>query len=74
MNPLPRKVAQRGIDQPLALKPVHAREAVAFDFHGEVAFAAAVVAGVAAVAVAVVDHGKVGGGEGFREELFDFSG
>ena len=74
MNALSGNVAERCIDQPLALEPVHAGKAVALDLHGEVAFAAAIVAGMAVVACAVVDHGEVGGGERAREELFDFSG
>jgi len=72
MDPLPGNVAQRRIDHPLPLHPVHPGELRALDLHGEVALARAVVAGVAAVLGAVVDDGKVGGGEHCREQAFDF--
>ena len=72
MDPLAGNVAQRGVDQPLALEPGNPGEGRALDLDGEVAFAAAVVARVAAVAGAVVLDGEVGGGEGLGQKLPHF--
>ena len=45
-----------------------------FDLDGEMAFAAAVMAGMAAMLVAVVDHGETGGSERRAQALVDFGG
>ena len=44
------------------------------DLDGEMAFAAAVVAGMAAMLGAVVDHGETGRSEGGAQALLDFGG
>ena len=54
MHPLAHQIAQRGIDGALALHAVEAGEGGALDDQREMAFAAAVVAGVTDVAVALV--------------------
>ena len=74
MNPLAGDVSERCIDHALALQTRCTCEAGAFYFHGKVAFAAAIVAGMAVVLFAVVDHGEVVGGEGGSEQPFDFLG
>src|SRR5690606_14555813 len=56
MDPLAGNVAQRPIDHALAFQPSLASEGHALDHDGEVRFAAAIVAHVAAVAPTVVDH------------------
>lgn len=56
MDAVAQQVGERAIDQPLAFDPRNAREGGAFDDHGEVRFAGAVVAHMAAVLAAVVDH------------------
>src|SRR5690606_20044620 len=58
-----RNVAERAVDEALALKPVLAGEGCAFDDDGEMRFAAAIIAGMAVVACAVVDHFEAGRGE-----------
>ncbi len=74
MDALPGNVAQRAVDHALALKPRHPGKGGAFDLHREVRFARAIVARVAVVARAVVDHGKVAGGEGLGQQAFHFGG
>src|SRR5690606_40654472 len=68
-----RNVAERAVDEALALKPVLAGEGCTLDDDGEVRFAAAVVAGVAVVARAVVDHFEPGRGERLLQQGFDLS-
>jgi len=63
MDLVAQQIRQRGIDGALARDPVLAGEVRAFDLDGEVAFPRAVMAGMAAMLLAVVDHGKAGGGE-----------
>lgn len=72
MNALTGNIAQRCIDHALALEAGNTGESRAFDFHGEVTFPGAIIAGMPVVLRAVVQHGEAGGGEGCREELFDF--
>ena len=52
----------------------HAGEGLGLDLDGEMAFAAAVVAGMAVVLGAVVDHGEAGGSERGAQALLDFGG
>ena len=72
MHPLAGNVAQRGDDLALPLEARHTGETGAFDLDGKVALVGAVVAHVAAMAGAVVDHREVGGGEGCRQQPGDF--
>jgi len=74
MDPLAGNVTQRGIDHALALQTRCTGEAGAFYFHGEMRFAAAIVAGMAMVVRAVVDYGKAGGGKGAGQQGLDFLG
>ena len=54
MDPLVEQVAERRVDQPLALDPRLAGEGRAFDRQAEMAFASRIVAAVAAMLLAVV--------------------
>jgi len=74
VNPLPGNVAECAIHQPLAFEPALAREGDAFDHHREVRFAAAVVARMAVVAGAVVDHVEPRRHEGMAQQGFDLAG
>ena len=74
MDPILHEVAERRVDRALPLKPVHSCKGGGFDLHGEVAFAAAVMACMAAMAVAVVDHSKPGRSERFAQAFLDFGG
>ena len=68
-----QQIGERVVHQPLARDAVHAREAVAFHDDAPVRFAGAVVAHMAGMVVAVVDHlqhaegrARRSGGRGFR--------
>lgn len=74
MNALPHQIAERGVDRALALEAGHAGEGVRFDLHREMAFAAAVVAGVAVMLRAVIDHREMRGSEGGAQAFLDFPG
>lgn len=74
MDPVLHEVAECRVDRALPLKPVHCREGGGFDLHGEVAFATAVMTGMAAMPVAVVDHLKPGRSERFAQAFLDFGG
>ena len=63
MNLVAQQIRQRSIDGALARNAILADEVRAFDLDGEMAFARAVVAGMAAMLIAVVDHGEAGGGQ-----------
>ena len=67
-------IAQRTVDHSLALESTDAGKHPTLDFHREMTFAGAIVAGVTAMVGAVVDDGEVGGGKLLREQSFDFSG
>src|SRR5687767_12373803 len=56
MHPLVEQIAERMMDQPLALDARLAGKGRAFDPQGEMAFACRVVAAVTAVRLAVVDQ------------------
>ena len=73
VDPVAHQVAQGGIDGALAGYAVLAGEGRAFDGQGEMAFAAAVVAGVADVMVALVFESETGRGKG-RFEAADHLG
>jgi len=74
MDPFPHEIPERRIDRALALQPAHPREPGRLDLDGEMAFAAAVVAGMAAMLRAVVDHGEPCRREGGTQAFFDFLG
>ena len=70
MNAIVHEVAERGKNGALALDAVEAGERGAFDDQGEMAFAAAVVAGVADVVVALVVELEPGRSKRGDETLF----
>lgn len=78
MDALSRDIAQRAIDHPLALDARDAGEGLAFDLHRKVRFAAAVIAHVAVMTGAVIDHVEAARGESLCQKLpyfkFDRSG
>ena len=74
MDALAHQVAERGVDRALALEAAHAGELGRLDLDGEMAFAAAVVAGMAVMPGAVVDHGEAGGSERGAQALLDLGG
>ncbi len=74
MDAVVEEVAERGVDEALAGDPRLARERRAFDGQREMAFAAAVVAGVADVAVALIVELEPGRGKRGEEPLPDLGG
>ena len=74
VDPISKQVAERIVDRALPLQTAHARESGRLDLDREVAFAAAVMASMAAMAVAVVDHAKMRRSERFAQALVDFGG
>ena len=68
------QVTERGIDRALAGDAVEADEGGRFDDQREMAFASAVVAGVADVAIALVVEFEPGRGEGCDEATPDLGG
>jgi hypothetical protein len=71
---VPHQVAEGGVDRALALQSVQAGEGFRLYLHREVRFAAAVVAGVAAVPGAVVDDFEARRIEGLDQPFRDFRG
>jgi len=74
VDALLEQVRERRVDRALALQPGHPRKGGGDDPHREMAFAAAVVAGMAAMQVAVVDHLEPRGSEGGAQALVDEAG
>ena len=74
MDAFLHQVAERGIDGALAGDAGQAGEGGAFDHQSEMAFAAAVMAGVANMAVALVVEFEPGRGQGCDETLLDLGG
>ena len=74
MDPVAEKVPQREVNGPLALQPGLPLESGRLDFYREMALAAAVMAGMAAMPVAVVDHLKARRSERFTQAFVDFGG
>src|SRR5688500_14786378 len=68
------QVTERPVDRPLPLEPAQSGEARRLDLDREMALAAAVVAGVAVMLCAVVDHLQSAGSERFAEAFLDFVG
>ena len=77
MDSLPGNVTQRCVDHALALEAGDAGKGRALDLHGEMRFAAAVIAGMAVVTGAVVGDFEPAGREGVAQQpayfLFDRS-
>jgi hypothetical protein len=71
MDAFAQQLAQRRIDQPVALHARRAGEGTRHDLHREVAFAARIMAGMAAMMRAVIDHGEPFGGQGGLQPLRD---
>src|SRR5687767_6444882 len=74
VDPVPEQVRQGPVDRPLTLDPAHPGEALRLALHREVALAAAVVAGMAAMGGAVVGHDEMWGMEGGTQAAFDLRG
>lgn len=74
MHPLAHQFAKRGVDGALALDPILASEGLSLDHQREMAFAAAVVAGVAAVPVALVFQLEPDGMKRLRQAADDLGG
>jgi hypothetical protein len=74
MNPVAQQVAEGGVDGALARHPILPGEGRAFDLDGEMAFARAVMSGMTAMALAIVDHGESGRGKGLGEAAADLGG
>ena len=74
MDPLAHQVAERLVYLALPLKPAHAGKYLGLDLDGEMAFAAAVMAGMASMAVTVVDHSKFVRSESLAKAFLDFCG
>ena len=74
MDPIVHQVADSDIDGALALDAIEADEGRALDYQGEMAFAAAVVAGVPDVAVALVVEFEASRSKPLDEALLDLGG
>lgn len=72
MDPLTGNVAQCAIHHALALQAVLAGEGGALDDNGEMRFAAAIIARMAAMLGAVVDHVQIGGRKCCLKQVGDF--
>ena len=71
MHPLAQQVGQRHVNEPLPRDAAQPGEPLAHHRHGEMAFAAAVMPRMAAVALAVVDNLEQRGGQRLGQALFD---
>lgn len=74
MDALLEQITERPVDRALAFDAAHIPELHCDDLDGEMAFAAPVMTGMAAMRVAVVDDAQIGGAERLDESLFDFGG
>jgi hypothetical protein len=74
VDPLAHQVAERLVHFALPLEAVHAGEYLGLYLDGEMAFAAAVMPGMAAMAVAVVDYSKFVRSERLAKAFLDFRG
>lgn len=72
MDPVPEQVGQSVVDGPLPLDPAHPAETLRHQLDGEMALAAAIVAGMAAMIGAVVGHDEMCGIEGGAQPALDF--
>ena len=74
MDSLAHQIAERRIHRALPLETAHSGESRRLDVDSEMAFAAAVVAGMAAMAGTVVDYVKPSGSEPVSQAFLDFRG
>ena len=74
MDPVAKQVGERVVDRALAGEAAHCGKGGRFDGDGEMAFAAAVVAGMAAVSVAVIGNVQPGRSQRRFEAFDDFRG
>lgn len=74
MDPLPWDVAERLIDHSLPHHPRNARKCTTFNLNREVRFAAAIIAAMARMVAAIIDHSKVVGGESRDQQRLHFFG
>src|SRR3712207_2822018 len=74
VDPLLEELGKRRIDRALPLKAVHARKLGRLDLDCEVAFAARVMAGMAAMLFAVVDYLELRRSECFGQTSCDLGG
>ena len=74
MDPTLQHMPERRIDRALAVDAALAGKGFGLDFHREMAFAAAVVAGMAVMLRAVVEHGEAGGGQGGAQPFLYLAG
>lgn len=72
MDALLHQVAQRLVHRALPLNPVHIFKLQRDDFDGEVALAAAIIPGMAAMLGAVIDDAQMDWPKGFGQSLFNF--
>jgi len=63
MDPIAHQISKRRVDGPLPGDTAYARKMRALDLDGEMALARAVMTGMAAVHLAIVDHRQPGGGQ-----------
>ena len=73
MDALGEQIGQGGIDQALTLDPALAGKCGRDDFDRKMTLATRIMAGMALMTCAVVDHGKAFRGQGGAEPPFDFS-
>lgn len=74
MDTLGEEVGERGVDRALAFEAALADERLRDDLDREMAFAARIVAGMAAMLRAVVDHGEPFGSECRTKAFLDLAG
>ena len=74
MDACNEEIGERRVDRALALEPTLAGEGGGDDLDREMTFAARIVAGVAAMLLAVVDHGETFGSEGGAQAFLDLAG
>jgi hypothetical protein len=72
VNPVAQQGVQRGIDQPMALYARRPGKDVGDDLDREVALATRIMPAMAAMFLAVVDHGELHGRQGGLQPLGDF--
>jgi hypothetical protein len=72
MHALGEEIGKRRVDRALALHPVHAGKGGGDDLDREMALAARIVAGMAAMLLAIVADEQMGRGERLGEPAGDF--
>jgi hypothetical protein len=74
MDPALEHVAEGGVDRALAVDAAPAGKGFGLDLDGEMAFAAAIVAGMAVMLRRIVDHGEPGRRQGRAQAGLYFGG